>query len=291
MLPETTNSHAQGIPASAVVETVAVHDADNSAVFNYSAVLARIPTRIQDKLNIAADKIVKYSEDSKDWVSLFEKKGVVAYRREGEGPICVKGEMMFPYTIPEIFAYLCVKQHRKDLDGQVDIYDVNWLSHHSGVEYVKTKGFWPTAPRDFCSICHWRLLKDGRFIMLNEAENSNLYPESDGAVRGHVLMGGYVMRHVPGGTLVKIIVQVRRAATFFRRYICLLFVQCELGGSLPVAVTTMAAHTQPMVLVTFKRLLDEKFRGKPRPNFSTLPPVSYEGTPLLSYYYWFLMPR
>lgn len=55
-----------------------------------------------------------------------------------------------------------------------------------------------------------------------------------------------------------------------------------MGGSLPIAITNMAAESQPMVLVTMRKLLDHAYNGKPRPDLTSIvPTVSYSGCLLI----------
>jgi hypothetical protein len=191
---------------------------------------------------------------------LFEKKGVIGSRKLGSGIICVRGETIMPFTIPEIYGLISRPERRKQLDSMLETYTrVKWWSPHTGVEYLQSKGIWPTAPRDFSNITHWRLLNDGTFLTFGYSDQIDECPEKDGVVRGNLLLGGYVMQHVPGGTRV------------------LLIVQLDLCGTLPTAVTNLAAQSQPMVLLTLRTFLEKEYDGKPRSDMSNSLPPRYEG--------------
>ena len=193
---------------------------------------------------------------------MFEKPGVVATRKAGSGgAICVRGETTLPYTIPEIYATIASAKARMALDHQLETYErKQWFSHHTGVEYLRFKPVWPTAARDFCNLTHWRLLQDGTFITFGfSAPFPDLCPQTSGLVRADLIIGGYVMRPVSGGTRVHIIVQ------------------SDLCGSIPATVASLAAQSQPMVLVTLRKRLDAVHKKGKRPKFGSPVVSSYNG--------------
>ena len=57
----------------------------------------------------------------------------------------------------------------------------------------------------------------------------------------------------------------------------MILVQMDLGGTLPTAVTNLAAQSQPMVLVTLRSLLDREYSATARPDMSSSLPPRYEG--------------
>jgi hypothetical protein len=244
------------------VDDISKDDDSDEVCCHKQRTLSHLTPEMASKLNTSVNNILDLAFGSpEDWSLLFEKKGVTGSRKLGSGIICVRGESILPYTIPEIYGIISRPERRKQLDSMLESYArVKWFSHHTGVEYLQSKGVWPTAPRDFSNISHWRLLKDGTFVTLGFGEQVEECPERDGIVRGQLLIGGYVMQHVPGGTRVLIIVQL------------------NLGGTLPTAVTNLAAQSQPMVLVTLRNVLDREYEGKPRPDLSTSLPPSYQGT-------------
>ena len=116
----------------------------------------------------SVEKILQFSINcTESWRPMFEKNGVIASKRPGDGLICVRGETIIPYTILEIYEFISKIEKRKELDPQIDTYTrIKWFSYHSGLEHILFKAIWPTAARDFCNITHWRLLKNGTFITL-----------------------------------------------------------------------------------------------------------------------------
>jgi hypothetical protein len=183
---------------------------------------------------VAPDSIQPKSSSSSsslksDWNLIYEKNNILGYRKSGSGVVCVRGETILPYTIPEICSL--TNQWTNEIEPNLDTYErLTWLSKHTGVEHVKYKAVWPTAPRDFVNMTHWRVLKHdpNRILHPNSSEKESTYllnfsfseqsvedeycPPLDGYVRGNVLVG-YVMKHVPGGTRVIFIIQVSHPLT------------------------------------------------------------------------------
>jgi hypothetical protein len=189
-----------------------------TAPINRKLTTKNLPQYILRKIDTAVETLLQGAAvDAEGWVPMFEKPGVTALRKAGTGTICVKGQTVMPYTIPEIYSVVSNGDGRKDLDPQLDIYTrMQWFSHHTGIEHLKFKPVWPTAPRDFCNVTHWRLLADGSLVTLGFSDKfPRLCPEEDGVVRGDLILGGYVFTPVPGGTQVVMLVQVNYLITVY----------------------------------------------------------------------------
>jgi hypothetical protein len=229
--------------------------------------LANLSQDMIVKIESSVEKILSLTVISSvdSWTLMFNRSGVIGMKQPDGSFICVRGETVMPYTIPEIYKLISLSDKRKELDPQLDTYTrLREFSPHTGTEHLLFKAIWPTAPRDFSNVTHWRLLKNGTFVTLGYGERLADCPEQDGVVRGNLLIGGYVMQHVQGGTRV------------------FLVVQSDVGGSLPLAITNMAAESQPMVLITLRRLLDQAHKGEQRPDLSSIvPKISYSGSVIL----------
>jgi hypothetical protein len=196
------------------------------------------------KLDSLQEKLLLYSSDYYHWDSIYAKQGLEASKKPPNnfspashprslsssssspplsstsgsggsgGPNIIRGQIFVPYSIPEILSVLADIRYRKELEPSIaKCPSPQWLSTHTAVEYILYHPVWPTTPRDACNILHWRLLKNGLFLYYACAEepllsSSSLYPEKPNLVRSHLTVGGYVMRHVPGGTLLFLIVEV-----------------------------------------------------------------------------------
>jgi hypothetical protein len=265
-----------------------------TAVLNADSCLKNVPPQFANKLEIAVGTLLQCAADtSADWVAMFEKQGVKASRKAGTGAICVRGETILPYTIPEI--YEVVSRRRKELDSQMEQYTrLKWFSRHTGVEYMKFKPVWPTAARDFCNLTHWRLLDNGWFITMGFSEKfDSLCPEdpNSGLVRAELILGGYVMKPVVGGTQITVVVQVRFSFQLlsvkfqqdvYDLFYSILCVQSDLKGTLPASIASLAAQSQPLALITLRKFLDKIHQpggSSPtsRPDFAAPVNTTYAG--------------
>lgn len=178
---------------------------------NEVSTLSELNKILKDKIELNILKLLKLTIYSKiNWNYLWEKNDIIATKCFESNLICVRGETILPYTIIEIFNLLSRADCRKDMDSLIDQNQrLKWFSPHTGVERLVYKPVWPTDPRDFSNITHWRLLEDGTLILLAFSHPfEDLCPEQGNYVRGNLLLGGYVMKHVRGGTKVYLVVQV-----------------------------------------------------------------------------------
>jgi hypothetical protein len=194
-----------------------------------------LPTpQIQNKLDLLQEKLLLSTTDYYFWESIYSKNGLEVTKKSfgihhshsrgsesgrdsGADPITasvtattmIRGQIFLPYSIFEIMSILIDPRFRKELEPSISKCPVpQWISHHTAIEYLLYHPVWPTTPRDACNLVHWRLLKNGLFLYYATSEPSSLYPEKEGVVRSHLTLGGYVMRHVPGGTLLFLLVEV-----------------------------------------------------------------------------------
>jgi hypothetical protein len=172
---------------------------------------------LTDELRLKADTIAEqlynmtFNANPSSWVTIAERDGVIVSREVGgTGVVCARGETVMPYTIPEIFQLTSRSDMKRVIDTTMDEYRrVKYFSPHSGIEYTKSKAVWPTSSRDFSNLTHWRLLNNGMFTNFATSVPFSDCPEVSGAIRGILHVGGYFLQHVPGGTRVFIVMQVR----------------------------------------------------------------------------------
>jgi hypothetical protein len=173
-----------------------------------------LPEEIKNEIEAHVTKLLNLTVTKTNipWVFLWYKENILAskYFDSAENLICVRGETMLPYTIHEIFQLLSRGDCRRDLDTLIDqTQRLKWFSSQTGVERLVYKPVWPTDPRDFSNITHWRLLDDGTLLLVAfSLPMDDLCPVQPKFVRGNLHIGGYAMRHVPGGTKLYLVVQV-----------------------------------------------------------------------------------
>jgi hypothetical protein len=172
-----------------------------------------IPDSVRMKLDTIAsmllDATFSSSSDSDEWTPLFEKHHIRASRKLGTSLVIARGESFFPYTIPEIYKIVNDATLRRAVDPNLDFFKRGFdLSVHTGTEYARSKSMWPTSARDFACYTQWRLLNNGIFLAFSTSEDFPDIPEVEGIVRANLMLGGYAMKHVPGGTQIYFVVQV-----------------------------------------------------------------------------------
>jgi hypothetical protein len=177
------------------------------------AALSEVSQDLKPEIESHLSKLLKLTKDRNvPWQPLWNQENIQASKYYESNLICVKGETNLPYTIAEIFQLLSRADCRRDMDSLIDQNQrLKWFSPHTGVERLVYKPVWPTDPRDFCNITHWRLLDDGTFILLAfSSPMPDLCPEQPKFVRGNLLLGGYAMKHASGGTELSLVVQVTK---------------------------------------------------------------------------------
>jgi len=170
-----------------------------------------VPPKYAPKIEKAVEAMMELSDpDCAGWEPLFESNGVKATKRPGS-VLCVRGEGVVAFPILEVFRLVLNGSRMTELDPQLYTNKkLKQLSINSSIEYMRWKQVWPTAPRDMCNISHWRLMADGAIVIVSFSEKfDDLCPLTDGGVvRAECILGGYVFRQVPGGTMVRYLVQV-----------------------------------------------------------------------------------
>jgi len=155
--------------------TFTTHSEDdpNAAMSNPDATLENIPGKYSAKVESAVETILSCLGTTEGWEQLYERKGLVAYKRSGitGSAVCVRGDYLIPLDILAIFALIYDIKRANLRDPQLNVFEVKHnYSIHTTVQYLKYKQVWPTAVRDFCNISHWRLLPDGRVVFVAFSE-------------------------------------------------------------------------------------------------------------------------
>jgi hypothetical protein len=177
---------------------------------------------IQNKLDHLQEKLLLLTTDYYSWEPIYSKDGLDVTKKtalDGRHSSVIRGQIFLPFSISEIISILVDTRFRRELEPSVSKCPApHWISDHTAVEYLLYHPVWPATARDACNLLHWRLLKNGLFLYYatsaspasseSSSVSSSLYPEREGVVRSHLSLGGYVMRHVQGGTLLFLLVEV-----------------------------------------------------------------------------------
>jgi hypothetical protein len=98
-------------------------------------------------------------------------------------------------------------------------------------------GVWPLAERDTVTISHWRLLPDGKIILITFSEDE---PEIEGVIRAELKIGALVITPTSYGC--------------FLQYI----IDCDLKGSIPDLVSNYIVNLQPLNIANIRNILEKE---------------------------------
>ena len=114
--------------------------ADN--IVNSEATLNNIPILFQNKIEVAINALLQSVDEKneKEWEPMFDKNGVIAYRKSNTGVITVKGEGIINYPLINIFELILNNQiYPKDIDSQIQLQKIiKSYSNNTNVLYRKT---------------------------------------------------------------------------------------------------------------------------------------------------------
>lgn len=161
--------------------------------------------KIEKQVQVLLDKL---SPDAQGWEPMFEKDGLVAKKCPGS-IMRVKAEITLPYCLYDVFSVVLDGKRQTQLDPQRLIHEkFKEFSNHTWADYIRFKGVWPTSPRDMVNIAHWRLLNDGRVVVIAIAEKFDERPAVEGHVRAETVLGGFVFTPQSDGTKISYLVEV-----------------------------------------------------------------------------------
>jgi hypothetical protein len=168
-----------------------------------------IPEKYAPKVEKAVENVLGLCESEQGWSPMFEKDGVRALKKSGVA-VCVRSDMMIPFSLLDVFTLLINENRQKDIDPSLKVTRrVKLFSDNTFVEYSRYKQVWPNHPRDFCNLVHWRLLSDGAVVVVKFSEKfDDLCPLEEGVVRAELILSGFVLRASSKGTICSFIIQV-----------------------------------------------------------------------------------
>lgn len=123
---------------------------------------------------------------------------------------------------------------------------VEQLDDRTAIVYQCYKAIWPVSSRDFCLVSRWHVEKNGVVkIAITSADHEDC-PKQKSAVRGNILMGGFVLEPYPadgpGSTSCRV------------TYVT----HVDPCGKIPKSVVNMMATRQPMVVAAMKKLMERQ---------------------------------
>eukprot|EP01041_Mallomonas_annulata_P000572 gene572-1101_t len=155
------------------------------------------------------NKVLKLIDSNDEgWQLIRSQDGVSVFRKFIGGGVggqssfkyaCVKAEGVMqasPKLILDLFEdntrvteYNKFFQEGRDLENVADNTKVVWAC---------APPIFPFKPRDFCTIVHFRKLKDGTVVVLNRAAEHPDAPVSSDFVRAKIVLGANILQPIPG---------------------------------------------------------------------------------------------
>jgi hypothetical protein len=228
------------------------------SVVNKEETVRGIPTRYVQKIDEKVEMLVKITDDLDGWDFLFEKEGMSARKKPGD-KLMVRADAELAFDIQSVFELIINNQKAVLINPQIDkTRRVKEFTAHTFTQNIHFKQVWPTAARDMVNMTHWRVLSDGRIIIVSfncEDYHADMQPDK-GYVRADLTVGGYVMTPTKeGGTKITYCV-------------C-----SDLRGTIPQAVSNTVLMKQPLIVTNIQRRLTEMGKGR-----ATNKPVDAEQT-------------
>ena len=232
--------------SAATIATMPTISATNEIIPDHQMPVNPVLTyqNLDEKMKRGVDKAVATIVDMLDpvkigeWEVMFEKKNVKAYKKAGD-LLTVRGDSILEFSIKDIFTLLSRADRSHEINPQISQSKVlKILSQNSNFHYLEFKKVWPTAPRDFCNLNHWRIMADNRVVIVAFSNhNEVLAPQRDGVVRGDLVIGGYILTPTPAGTLVQYLIQY------------------DLKGTIPQSVQNFVSQTQPLIVSNIRKVM------------------------------------
>jgi len=190
-------------------------------------------------------EIIAARDETEDdgWVLSLEAEGMTIYRKDLPGsPITyIKGYGTFPVDAKQYLDILLDANRKVDYDSMYK--DGKTLEQIDEKTSIVTQAFhaiWPTSARDFLLLQHWTTLPDGSLVSVGKSIEHPDYPERKDHVRGQVILGGFIMKPIPGPS-------PQTHITYVSKF--------DLKGNIPSRVVALIARKQPLTTVTIAKLL------------------------------------
>jgi len=213
---------------------------------NQAETLQGIPPQFAPKIEAAVERLVTLM-CAPGWEQMYEEDGMVAMQKPGS-ILCVRGDLQMPFGVGPIFDIIMDTSRNAEINPQVASSLKNLsFSPNTATQHLKFKAVWPTSARDLVNLTHWRLLPDGRVVIISFSEKAfdADNPPDAGSVRADLLIGGYVLTPQGNGSTA----------------VCYV-VQSDLKGTIPTAVATFVARGQPRIVLNIRAALDKAARSQ-----------------------------
>lgn len=204
----------------------------------------------------AVDMLLENSnwKNTENWSFLSNKNGVKLYVPTKEfmnntiAVGCALGEMEMNLPARLVFDYAWLPGLRSTYDPQIDKYSiVETLGNQTRIESLLYKSVFPTAPRDFCRLIHFRVQLDGKIVIAACSLDHPMSPVHENAVRAHLICTGFVIRPLtPHSCSVSYLIMVDPKVT-----------------NIPRSIILSTTASQPTILENLHVFLNRKIKSEP----------------------------
>jgi len=153
---------------------------------------------LDDQLNQTSLKVIqriKELEVHEGWKPNGNKPCDM-FKMEIENRIASKGTAIVPYNIEKIYEFLGKEETLLKLNPMLS--EMKILHNVEGeyrVNYMRYKGVWPVADRDFVNVAR-KLREDEGKAYIGTTSCNYPFPAVDKVVRGEVYIGGYIIEKI-----------------------------------------------------------------------------------------------
>lgn len=206
-----------------------------------------VPTAYRARLEaLMADFLLQARDDAPGWKLQADKLGVRAYVRSASRLGSFKGVGVIEHSPFAVLELLLAISRRHAFDPQLLAQQrVLVLDQHSFVDHLVYKAVFPTAPREFVNITHWRVLPTGAILLIAAAttDHDDLCPRREPTVvRAEAVMAGFLLE--PSAD------NARVTATYITK--------ADVKSSMPQAMQTKLFVKQAFLIDGLRKALDDE---------------------------------
>lgn len=165
-------------------------------------IINKVESSVSNFLQMCDEPLESWNDDSSKQAAVFVKRGVTVVQRtmpDGVTQI-VRGDAIIPHHPKICFDAILDLNKKKAYEKHLHFATrLQRLNNHTYIDYLRYIGAWPSTPRDFCYVLHWRVLPERNnsiVIVAVDHEDNELCPQVTDAVRGEVFLSGYLLTPV-----------------------------------------------------------------------------------------------
>ena len=114
---------------------------------------------------------------------------------------CVKGTHIVSASPHKVFELLIDNGRVHEYNSLAEpgtMRDIESISDDTKIKWVRAMPIFPFKTRDFCTLTHWRKLKDGTIAIISSATTHNNAPITNKYCRASIVIGANIIRPIVG---------------------------------------------------------------------------------------------